>query len=169
MGTTGVAGLDPVTLAASSSDISIEPSAGRYSKTGGTSKLGAEGTVPPGARDDLSTRTNATTQTSRFETGRTLTLRSRQTLQDRDWRFGSFLRASGAERARGSASMVGASRGGGGRKHRGPTARRDFDEPDLHRGSPRSLLGASPAVHCSGPQNDRKLTCRVQSTGLEGV
>lgn len=56
---------------------------------------------------DLST--HAQTQTQIQYAQHTLTLRSRQTLQERDWRFGALLgRESGAEsRSRGSRIMMG--------------------------------------------------------------
>jgi hypothetical protein len=73
-----------------------------------------------------------------LSTIRTLTLRSRQTLQDRDWRFGAFL-ARVSRNCRVSPTM--ARHGmlwGEGECHAGPTARQDLGESDF-RGGLRDL------------------------------
>ena len=72
---------------------------------------------------------------------RTLTFRSRQTLQDRDWRFGAFLTRE-SETGCCVPPIIGARKLRGGIKgrvpHPEPTTRQDLGEPDFRRGSPSS-------------------------------
>lgn len=133
MSATCVAGLDTVTLAAGST-LAVDKASTTPS---GTSRLERESgrTVPRRSERPV----------------HTLTLRSRQTLHERDWRFGAFLTRKSGAGCRVSPSMgTRQSKGGKGRKHYGPTTRRDLGESDLHGQRPRSpARGPSRAVDLS--------------------